>query len=270
MITHKQFIDKWNWNRYRESAALGHQCVALVKKYCEEVYWIKWITSGWSAINGWNRLWNFDTYFDRVDLPSQWDIVFFDKTPNNPYWHIAIHNDDFSIIEQNWGVWGGTGLWVDAIRVHKAPSNAVGFMRPKPIDVKPLQQMGNPDCSLLSTINCYRLNQWSDSRSFTQEIVNWYMVEYMNKNPMDAYRYLKDKWYNIKIIHLTFEKALIRLKRWSAVCIFLKWGKNHWTCIKQIDSKYYIFDSNLPDKKEFDIIKIHNEWKITWECFQVK
>lgn len=265
MITHKQFIDKWEWKRYRESVALWYQCVSLIKKYSEEVWGIKWLSFWGSAINGWEKKWNLDNYFDRRDMPRQWDIVFFNKTPNNPYWHVAIHNDDYSILEQNGWVWGGTGLWVDAIRIHKAPANYLWCMRPKPIEVTPLMQNTQQDCSLLSVINCYRLNQWNDARSFTQEVVNELMKEYINKNPRDAFQFFKNKKYKIKLLPLNFEQAQVRIKRWSAVCIFMKGGsQNHWSCYNG-----KLFDSVL-GIKDFDLVKAYNEWKIGTEFFQIR
>ena len=34
------------------------------------------------------------------------------------------------ILEQNWGTGSGTGLWTDAIRIAKAPTNVLGYMTP--------------------------------------------------------------------------------------------------------------------------------------------
>jgi hypothetical protein len=95
-------------------------------------------------------------------------------------------------------------------------------MRPKPISMEHFLQYQNPDCSLLSTINCYCLNNGSDSRSFTQEVVNGYMKEYINKHPKDAFNFLKEKKYNIKYFPLNFAKAKIRLNKGSAVIFFIK------------------------------------------------
>lgn len=265
MITFQKLLDKWVGKRYREPWISTYECVWWVKKASEELYWIKGLSFGGSALNWWLGKWNLDRYFDREQLPKQWDLVFFDKTPTNPYWHVALHIDDYSICEQNW-IWGGNGLWGNAIRVAKAPANALWFMRPKPIDMKPLQQNEEPDCSLVSTINCYRLNQWNDARSFTQEVVNEMMKSYINKHPRDAFQFLKDKKYNIKLLPLNFEQALVRIKRWSAICIFIKSKPNHWSCIKW----NLLYDSNFPEPKEFDLVKAYNEWKIWKEFFQVK
>jgi hypothetical protein len=184
-----------------------------------------------------------------VDYPQQWDIVFFDKTSNNKWGHIAVHNDDFSILEQNGGIGWGTGLGVDAIRLHKAPSNALWFMRPKPIDVKPLVQFWNPDCSLASVVNCYRLNGGNDARSLTQEVLNAWMQEYIQKTPHDAFLFIKSKKYNIKYSAMTFKGSKVRLNKWSAVVFYMRGKTNalsHYTCVKKIDGKYHVFDSTTP------------------------
>jgi hypothetical protein len=41
MITHDQFIKRWEGKRYRETGMKTYECVALAKKYAEEVYGIK-------------------------------------------------------------------------------------------------------------------------------------------------------------------------------------------------------------------------------------
>ena len=264
MITFQKLLDKWVGKRYREPWISTYECVWWCKKVAEELYWIKWLSFGGSALNWWLGKWNLDRYFDRPDMPKQWDLVFFDKTPTNPYWHIWLHCDDFSICEQNWLGWGN-GLWGNAIRVHKWPTNYLWCMRPKPIEVTPLMQNTQPDCSLLSVINCYRLNKWNDARSFTQEVVNDLMQSYINKHPRDAFNFLKEKKYNIKLLPLTFEQALVRLKKGSAVCVFLKGGRqNHWSCYNG-----KLFDSVL-GIKDFDLVKEYASDKIWNEFFQIK
>jgi hypothetical protein len=39
------------------------------------------------------------------------------------------------------------------------------------------------------------------------------MKEYINKNPRDAFQFLKDKKYKIKLLPLNFEQAQVRIKR---------------------------------------------------------
>ena len=83
------------------------------------------------------------------------------------------------------------------------------------------------------------------------------MSEYINKNPRDAFNFLKAKKYNIKLLPLTFEQALVRLKKGSAVCIFMKGGRqNHWSCYNG-----KLFDSVL-GIKDFDLVKEYAADKI--------
>jgi hypothetical protein len=130
-MNHEQIKSKWLGKRYRESVSLGYQCVAWIKKYCDEAYWLTGLSFWGSAYTGWNREWNLDTFFDRVESPRTWDIIFFDKTLSNPYGHVAIVDSVGMIIEQNWGSGGGTGLWSDSIRLAKQPTNVLGYMRKK-------------------------------------------------------------------------------------------------------------------------------------------
>lgn len=131
-MNHQEFLDKWLGKKFRESIALWYQCVALDKKYCEEVYGIKWLIFWGSAINGWNGMGNIQWRFERIEwLPQQWDLAFYAPTPTNSAGHTGIVHSAKEILEQNWWAGTGTGQWVDAIRIHKAPANVVGYMRKK-------------------------------------------------------------------------------------------------------------------------------------------
>lgn len=274
-MKHDEFLKKWIGKKYRENVTLNYQCVALDKVYYQDVHNIVWLSFGGSAINAWNWKWNLETLFDRVEIPQQGDILFFGTTPTNPYWHTGIFHDQKTILEQNWGRWNGSWFWTDAIRLAKMPTNMVWAMRLKtlnhPVIEKHLLQGSNPDCSLSATVNCYNLNKWP---TINQEQLNDMMTEYVNKNPRDAYYFLKEKGYDIKIIPLTFEKAKIRLNKWSAVVLFIKWDwprNSHWTCCKQIDGKYWIYDSTRPDRYELtDIDTPYKQWVFTDTCFQVR
>lgn len=274
MITHQEFLKKYIGKRYVEPWMKTAECVWLAKLYCEKVYGIKWLFFWWTAYNWWLWKGNLDKFFDRPELPRQWDLVFFSPTPTNHAGHIWIHNDEYSIIEQNWGVWGWTGLGVDAIRIHKWPTNYIWCMRPKPISMEHFLQYQNPDCSLLSTINCYRLNNGNDARSFTQEVVNWLMQEYINKTPRDAFNFLKAKKYNIKYVPLDFKGAKTRLNKGSAVVLFIRWlvpSLNHYTCIKKIDWKYHVFDSTTPTVNVLDEIDTpYNNGIFNDNCCQIR
>lgn len=130
----KQFCDKWIGKRYKEVGMKNYECVALCKLYYQEVYKITGLFFGWSAINGFQGKGNLKEYFDFVPTPKQWDLVFYNTTPTNPYGHVAIVDDSKNILEQNGARGSGTGLWDDAIRLHKAPTNVAGYMRLKTVD----------------------------------------------------------------------------------------------------------------------------------------
>lgn len=133
-MNYQQFITKWVGKRYRENAQLGYQCTSLCKLYYQEVYKITGLFFGGSAINGFQGKGNLKEYFDFVPTPKQGDLVFYNITPTNPYGHVAIVDDSKNILEQNGGRGSGTGLWDDAIRLYKAPTNVAGYMRLKTVD----------------------------------------------------------------------------------------------------------------------------------------
>lgn len=239
-----------------------HECVGWVKKYCEEAYGIKWLSFWGSAINGWNRKWNLDNFFDRVDMPKQWDVVFFHATPSNKYGHVAIHNDYDTILEQNWWNWNGNWLWINAIRLAKAPTNSAGFMRPKFIDKKitTLRQYNNPDCTLGATMNCAKINTPYLDKVFTQELLNEYMPTYFGKTPKEAFYFLKEKWHEIRIIQLSYEKALIMLNKWIAVVGWLKWYTQWW--LKDIaDDSVVNWTQDLTLRTKWHAIALVKEWE---------
>jgi hypothetical protein len=130
MKTHTEIINKWLGKRYREPWISTYECVGWSKKYCEEAHWITWLSFGGSAFNGWGWQWNLDKFFTKVWHPKQGDLAFFNKTPTNPYWHVAVVNDTTTICEQNWWKGSWTGLWSDAIRISKPPLNVLWYMTP--------------------------------------------------------------------------------------------------------------------------------------------
>lgn len=135
-MTNQEFLSKWLGGKYREDPKLWYQCVALAKIYYEEVFWVKWLSFGNSAINGWLHLWNLQDILDVVTQPQLGDMVFFDKTLTNPSWHVGIYQDQKTLLEENGGKWTSTGLGVDAIRLWKMPTNIVGYMRSRETDVQ--------------------------------------------------------------------------------------------------------------------------------------
>jgi len=132
-MDHSSFKSNYLWKRYQETAELWYQCVALAKLYSIEVYndTLSWFS--WSAIE-WRKTWSpFDSDWVRVNkwssLPQKWDIIFFDKTTSNKYWHVAVVEQaditQVTFIEQNWWKWTGTWTGTDAIRINKSDYSKV-------------------------------------------------------------------------------------------------------------------------------------------------
>lgn len=133
-MNHDLIIAKWLGGKYKEPWMKTHECVWWDKKYCEERWGIKNLFFWGSALTWWNGKGNLDDYFTRVPTPQQWDLAFYNKTPTNPYGHTWVVENSKEISEQNWGKGTGTGLWQDAIRIAKAPTNILGYMRWKGTD----------------------------------------------------------------------------------------------------------------------------------------
>ena len=103
------------------------QCVDLARKFAFDIHNPIWTFSG-SAYNWWDTWSPFsNTEWIREEntpdwIPKPWSIIFFDKTPKNPYWHVAIVEsgdlNNITIIEQNAGKWLGT--WTTWDRVKRA------------------------------------------------------------------------------------------------------------------------------------------------------
>ena len=123
-MTHSQIITKWLGKKYAESKELGNQCVAWAKKYCEESGHPIGGFSG-SALKGWQTGSPFNSEWKRVEntdtaIPRDGSVVFFDKTPTNPYGHVAIVDSGSTslsliVVEQNAGSGNGNGIGANAI-----------------------------------------------------------------------------------------------------------------------------------------------------------
>ena len=126
-MTHEQFLDKWLGNKYRETVALGYQCVALLKLYAKEVQDMALWSFGGSAYMAWQEQKAYKDW-KRIEntpraIPKKWDHIFFNKTASNPYWHCAIvhlaDNLDVVVVEQNGERWSWTGTGGDEIRLRE-------------------------------------------------------------------------------------------------------------------------------------------------------
>lgn len=161
--------------------------------------------------------------------------------------------------------------------------------------ISPLQQKKEPDCSILSVLNCARLNTSEYVHKFTQDIAEKFMIEYIMKHPRDAVKFLKEKWYPLKLLPLNFEEAKIMMKKGRSVICRRKYNKNWWLdiaddweangtkpididvgkwghffCLMQDGEKYRAWDSNTRVTYRVDLEHFYREGVIWKEFFQVR
>lgn len=113
-----QIINKYIGKRVDYNNDNSYQCVDFVKQYVKEQYGIGLGLFGPSALSGWNTGSPFNSSFKRVNYipglyPECGDIVFLDKTSNNPYGHVAVADNGCDgtklvVIEQNAGNGNGS------------------------------------------------------------------------------------------------------------------------------------------------------------------
>lgn len=162
-------------------------------------------------------------------------------------------------------------------------------------EIKPLQQWKEPDCSLLSVMNCVRLNTPELVHVFTQDLAEKLMSDYNRKTPRDAFWYLKNKWYPLKLVPHSYANAKNIMKKGRAVICRRKYNRNYWIdlkddweangskpididvgkgghffCIRQEWEKVYAYDSNFPKKYIIDWEFFHKEWVIGSTFYQVR
>ncbi len=281
----KKFLDTYLGTFQTEPWMKYAECVWLTKLWNKQVYWIILKPFHNSAYNCWkyNDSFPLDKY-DRVEykewmIAPAWASLFWGTSYNPVNGHTAIAmlwctSTTLKKLEQNatWRVWDVAG---DEIKITSwSYRGLLGWYILKTKPMNHLLQFWEKDCSLTSFMNCVSLNNPELAKVFTQELVNNLMPDYINKNPRDAHRFLKDLWYDVKIIPLTFEKAKIRMKKGSAVLLFIKWDtprSSHWTCMRQEEWKYWLYDSTRPDRVEIpDIDTPYKNWVFTDNCFQAR
>lgn len=118
-------FNKWIWKASDYDWNKSIQCVDWARQFANEIGSPIWTFWG-SAINCWNSWWAFIwTEWKRVkyekNIPTAWDIIFFNKTPSNQYWHVAVvdwncSDSVLNTVEQNWWKWQWKWQWTDAIR----------------------------------------------------------------------------------------------------------------------------------------------------------
>lgn len=128
-----QIIKKYVGKHIDFDKAYWAQCVDLVRQHAKDTgHPIS--TFGGSALNGWLTGAPFvGTQWKRVTntttaIPKPWDIIFLDKTPNNPYGHTAIAlagctGSKLVILEQNAGTGNGDGKGANKTRIAEIKYN---------------------------------------------------------------------------------------------------------------------------------------------------
>lgn len=130
-MTFNEFKTKWVGKRYQESSNYWYQCVALAKLFVSETtdHNLKWFS--WSALKA-RQTWSPFVWlryqripYTWIGSPRRWDIVFFNKTKQNKYWHVAIAwtctEKELRVIEQNAVSWNWLGINWDEISIRMYP-----------------------------------------------------------------------------------------------------------------------------------------------------
>lgn len=140
-MNYKEFRDKYINKRIDFDKAYGYQCVDLILQYCNEVFSISnpWVWNAKTSLT-WNTTLNKE--FDRIDyksgvIPLVWDVVIWNSTKTNPYWHIWIvdywtNSSKLCVIEQNASKGDGSWTGKDAVTYReKSYNNVACFFRHK-------------------------------------------------------------------------------------------------------------------------------------------
>ena len=112
-------IKKWLGLTVDYDKVYWYQCVDFARQHAKDM-WNPIGTFWGSALNGWLTGKPFiGTKWERVvntvtAVPKEWDIVFLNKTPSNPYGHVAVAGEGCTgsklvLIEQNAGTGNGDG-----------------------------------------------------------------------------------------------------------------------------------------------------------------
>jgi hypothetical protein len=106
-MTPNEFFQKYNNKPLDFDGSNGAQCVDVAKAFFKEVLGIEPIKG--NAIDYWKDIPGFQRIKSgMLRVPKPYDIIIWDKTPTNPYGHIAICNwvrmFDFGSFDQNWPV----------------------------------------------------------------------------------------------------------------------------------------------------------------------
>lgn len=127
-----EFREKWRWQRVDFDKFYRFQCTDLIRQYGREVFGKSLPSSWWSA-----RSWRFQKRWKNKKIPNtpewapqQWDIIFFDATPRNSFWHVwVVESADVKtvvVLDQNWWVWKWNWIAWDEIQLRK-----FNYIRPR-------------------------------------------------------------------------------------------------------------------------------------------
>lgn len=136
-MNHQDFINKWLGKSTTYGEPYWAQCVSLSKQYTLDVLGVTPKSYGGSAWNWYlNTANTFDSNWEKLQWePRQGDLLFFPRTSNNPYGHVAIAHNSSEMIEQNGGTGGGSWQGTDAIRIVPIHKDLAWFWRFKGVQV---------------------------------------------------------------------------------------------------------------------------------------
>ena len=130
----KEYAKKVEWLCIDFDKEYGHQFVALIRHYAQNVLKFNLWVFGGSAKTGWfNRVNTFDKkFFDKIIFTKNWEIppegaILFSKM-NTTWWHVSIvleaTADYITVLEQNVGSWDWK--WTDdCVKISKINYNEV-------------------------------------------------------------------------------------------------------------------------------------------------
>lgn len=119
----KKSMESWLGKKNDYDNAYWAQCVDWAKQYAIDIWYPIGYFSG-SALNGWRTGSPFTKPWIRVEY-KEWmkaepgSIIFFNKTPKNEWWHVAVvvssTEKTVTVQEQNAGNGRWDWLWANAI-----------------------------------------------------------------------------------------------------------------------------------------------------------
>lgn len=154
-MNYKEFKDKYLGKRVDFDKVYGYQCVDLIIQYCSEVFGIKspWVWNAITSTKSWANT-TLNKEFNRIDyksgiIPKAGDVVIWNKTSTNPYWHIWLADfwctyKELKVIEQNASTGNWSWIGQDAVRAKtKSYKDVICFFRHKSLNFNIQEFMNN-------------------------------------------------------------------------------------------------------------------------------